>query len=275
MSTTISKANYVLGYDEAEYDRLELQAKAVEPFTREALAAIGLTSGWRCLDVACGTGAVTRIIGEMLGASGAVHAVDLDVRHANVTIEKLRAGGPDIYTTEQFDATGPGSPRGAPFDLVFARLLICHMTDPVGTVKNLWSWVAPGGVLLIQDYDMGVSSVMPRNAIVEEGIHILQQCFERAGKDYRAGASMPHYFQRAGIGPHDGMLFGCAVVSDPQGHQRLVAVLNSLKVPAVKMGLKSEAEYDAYLAALAALELPADTARRMPDMISVWKKRAG
>ena len=275
MSATTSKSNYVLGYDEAEYARLEMQAKALEPFTRDALNAAGVGAGWRCLDVACGTGAVTRMLGEMVGASGSVHAIDLDIRHVDATVGMLRAAGPDIFSTEQFDATGPGSPRGAPFNLVFARLLICHMTDPVGTLRNMWNWVAPGGVLLVQDYDMGVVNVTPPDPVSEEGVYILQQCFARAGKDFRAGSSMPHYFRRAGIGPEDGMLYGCATISGPQGIQSLLAVLKSLKTPAVKLGLKTEAEYDAFFSALAAHEIPTDAARRMPDMISVWKKRAG
>jgi ubiquinone/menaquinone biosynthesis C-methylase UbiE len=274
MSATAAKSNYALGYDEAEYARLELQAKALEPFTREALKAAAVDAGWRCLDVACGTGAVTRVLGEMVGASGSVHAIDVDVRHVDVTVEKLRANGPDIFSTEQFDVTGPGSPRGAPFNLVFARLLICHMTDPVGTLKNMWNWVAPGGVLLIQDYDMGVVKVTPHNPLVEEGFEILQQCFAKAGKDYRAGASMPHYFLRANIGLQDGMLYGCASASGMHAHHMLLAVLKSLKTPAVKFGLKTEAEYDAFLSALAAIEPLADSVRRLPDMISVWKKRA-
>jgi 2-polyprenyl-3-methyl-5-hydroxy-6-metoxy-1,4-benzoquinol methylase len=273
MTGTTSKSNYVLGFDEAEYARLEMQAKALEPFTREALTAAGVSQGWRCLDVACGTGAVTRMLGEMVGAPGSVHAIDLDIRHVDATVAKLRENGPDIYSTEQFDAAGQGAPRGAPFNLVFARLLICHMTDPVGTLRNLWSWVAPGGVLLIQDYDMGVMKVTPSNPLVEEGFEIVQQCFEKAGKDYRAGASMPHYFRRADIGLHDGVLFGCASVPGARARPMLLAVLTSLKTPAVKIGLKAGAEYDAYLSALAADEPLPDSVSRMPDMISVWKKR--
>jgi hypothetical protein len=107
----------------------------------------------------------------------------------------------------------------------------------------------------------------------EEGMDVLHQCFARAGKDYRAGSSMPHYFLRAGIGPHDGMLYGCTSVPGAQGRQMLIAVLTSLKVPAVKLGLKSEAAYDAFLSALATDAPPADSVTRMPDLISVWKKR--
>jgi hypothetical protein len=134
--------------------------------------------------------------------------------------------------------------------------------------------VAPGGVLLIQDYDMGVIKVTPPNPLVEEGFDILQKCFSRAGKDYRAGSSMPHYFRSAGIGPEDGILCGCAIISGPRAHQMLMAVLKSLKQPAVKLGLKTGPEYERLLDALAATELPADSVRRLPDLISVWKKRA-
>ena len=86
---------------------------------------------------------------------------------------------------------------------------------------------------------------------------------------------MPYYFRRAGIGPEDGILYGCATVPGPAGRQSLLAVLKSLKMPAVKLGLKSEAEYDAFITALTVQEMPADSMRRVPDLISVWKKRAG
>ena len=110
--------------------------------------------------------------------------------------------------------------------------------------------------------------------IVDKGFEILQQCFARAGKDYRAGSSMPHYFQRASIGEHDGILFSCKSTPALKGQDMLFAVLKSLKMPAVKLGLKTEGEYDTFLNTLAASVPSTDSVMRRPDMISVWRKRA-
>jgi trans-aconitate methyltransferase len=40
---------------------------------------------------------------------------------------------------------------GAPFDLVYARLLLFHLPQRVAVLARLWDAVAPGGHLLVQD----------------------------------------------------------------------------------------------------------------------------
>jgi ubiquinone/menaquinone biosynthesis C-methylase UbiE len=274
MVMTQSKPSYVLGYDEAEYARLAQQAAALEPATREALTAVGVKTGWRCLDVACGTGAVTRVLGEMVGGTGAVHAVDLDTRHAQATIAKLREAGPDIYTSEDFDVTGAAAPKGAPYDLVYTRLLICHMRDPVAVLKRLWSFVAPGGVLLVQDFDMGVLHVAPPIAAVEEAFVVLQEVFRSDGKDYRAGASMPHYFMQAAIGAPDGIRIASTLAPSRAVKMMLFGVIRSLGASVARLRIKRAEEMDRLLGDLQQ-EPPAEAWLRIPDLISTWKRRHG
>ncbi|MGZ6693975.1 MAG: class I SAM-dependent methyltransferase, partial [Solirubrobacteraceae bacterium] len=61
------------------------------------------------------------------------------------------------------DITAQKPIPAAPFDLVYARLLISHLPDRVAGLRRLWDAVAPGGHLLIHDYDMRSLAVLPRS----------------------------------------------------------------------------------------------------------------
>lgn len=265
---------YILGYDAAEHERLDRQAAMWEEATREALNAVDVKPGWRCLDAACGTGAVMRILGEMVGPSGTVHGADLDEIYGSAAIAKLNASGYPVHTFEKLDLVNGGDPEGAPFDLVFTRLLICHMTDPVKMLKRLWSWVRPGGVLLVQDYDMGVTHRKPVTDASLRAYDLIRAVFSMSGKDPRAGASMPHYFIETGIGFPDGTLVRgkLAPVADVAGMH--TAALSSMTPALVKLGAATEDEMKALIAEISRLSTDPTATARIPDMIASWKRKA-
>ena len=138
---------YVLPREDEEYQRLERQAKVWEEATRQTLARAGISSGQRCLDVGCGTGERHADHGRDdrahgLGAwprpstSGSAGKAPTSSTTSNPAGTGSRRA--DLTTTETID--------GAPFDVVFARLIIFHMADPVAALRKLWAAVAPGGV---------------------------------------------------------------------------------------------------------------------------------
>jgi 2-polyprenyl-3-methyl-5-hydroxy-6-metoxy-1,4-benzoquinol methylase len=271
--TSSPSVGYVLGYDEAEHHRLEQQAARLEPATREALHAIGLGDGWRCLDVACGTGAIMRLMGPMVGASGRVHGIDLDDVYGTRAAETLNAAGPPIFSFQTFDVMGTDDPDGAPYDLVFTRLFICHMTDPVRAVSRLWSWVKPGGTLLVQDYDMGIMHSMPHSPAHDEGFELIRQSFTRSGKDARAGASMPHYFMKAGVGFPDGTRAASYLAPSYMTTPAAIAVLTSLGPALNKMGVASEAHVKEVIAGMQDAAKDPHASARGPDLIACWKRK--
>jgi 2-polyprenyl-3-methyl-5-hydroxy-6-metoxy-1,4-benzoquinol methylase len=270
---TSTSQSYILGYDEAEHARLEQQAQRLEPATRQALATVGIKEGWRCLDVACGTGANMRLMGPMVGASGQVHGIDLDDVYGSAAARKLNAIGPSIYSFEAFDVMGAGEPQGAPYDLVFTRLLICHMTEPARAVGRLWSWVKPGGTLLTQDYDMGVMFSIPASPAHERAFELIRRSFTATGKDARAGASMPHYFMQAGVGFPDGTQAASFLAPSARLTPAAAAVLTSLAPTLDKLGLASKAEITDILASMQTAAQNPEASARGPDLIASWKRK--
>ena len=111
-----------------------------------------------------------RLLADFVGPTGRVIGVDSDKRVGEEGIDRLRSEGPDIFSFIQADLENLTQVRGAPFDLVFARLLVLHIADPVKTLRHFWDWVKPGGTLLVMDYDMTAARAITSNAIVDRAI---------------------------------------------------------------------------------------------------------
>ena len=141
------------GAPREEYERLRAQARVWEAATGRLLDRVGLAPGARCLDAGCGPGETMRLMAQRVGPAGRVPAST-----------STRALGAQALACCTTPATTTASSRrrsdrrrplpGAPFDLVYARLLLFHLPDRVDVLRRLWDAVAPGGHLLIQDYDV-------------------------------------------------------------------------------------------------------------------------
>jgi SAM-dependent methyltransferase len=274
MTTPAKASEYIMGYSDEEHARLEEQASLLEPATRNVLEKIGVAKGWRCLDVACGTASVTRLLGGMVGPTGAVYAIDLDETYGAPAIRKLNSAGKNNFSFQKLDVTGEAAPDGAPFDLVYTRLLILHMAEPLKVLQNMWSWVKPGGVIVVEDYDMLPAITFTEGGRSAEGGELVRKIFAAMKKDVRIGTSIPRKFLQAGIGPSDGVEVGASFVSGKENIERIIPVLISLKPVALKFGIVADGEIETLVAAMAHEAKEPHITGRWPDLVSTWKRKA-
>jgi ubiquinone/menaquinone biosynthesis C-methylase UbiE len=264
---------YVLPREDEEYQRLERQAKVWEEATRQTLARAGLSPGQRCLDVGCGTGSVMRIMGEMVGPAGSVLGLDVDERIGRHSTNILNHEQPGRHAFARTDMTATDAVEGSPFDVVFARLFIFHMADPVAALRKLWAAVAPGGVLVVMDFDLAPSRSIPRNETFERALDLSRAVFARAGRDISIGTNLAVHFAAAGIGMPDRAEVASIILPNSIAIVGLRSVLRSLKQAGVAMGVADSAAFD---------QIDADLERnaspgfgRIPDMVSVIKRKPG
>ena len=176
---------------------------------------------------------------------------------------------------EAVDVENGAAVPGAPFDLVFARFLLLHVDDPVAVLGRLWDWVAPGGRLVLQDYDLLTGEVVPEIASVEEFRKVALGTFWHAGRDVASGCTCRSCTSRGR---------GCARRDDaaarvgplPALASLYEAVYRSLLPAALSLGLTTPAQSDRWFETFARESAGAvGHAALWPLLIGTWKRKPG
>jgi SAM-dependent methyltransferase len=265
---------YVMGRTPEEYERLRAQSRMFEADTARLLDRAVIPRGARCLDVGCGPGEVMRLLAERVGAAGEVVGVDVDAELGGEAVAGLHAAGHRQCRFEAHDVEAAPAPSGAPFDLVFARMLLLHVADPVTVLRRLWDWVAPGGCLVIQDYDLRSAAVVPELPVLEEYWHVAFGVFEARDRDLRLGLRLPALQAAAGLGTPDGIDAAVALAPFPEHAPMLEAVYRSLLPAALSLGLTTRERAEDFLAEFSAIGADAHASTAMwPLLIGTYTRK--
>lgn len=265
---------YALGRTPAEYERLRAQARAWEAATGRLLDQVELAPGARCLDAGCGPGETMRLMAQRVGPAGHVRGVDIDAELGAQALAALHAAGHHQCSFEPADVEHAERITGAPFDLVFARLLLFYVRDPAGVLRRLWEWVAPGGHLVVQDYDLRTVDVTVPLASVQEFNRVAFGAFAGAGCDIHIGHRLPVLFAEAGLAAPDGTDVAGRLEPLATAGAMLAAVYRSVLPRALSLGLTTEQRSERWFAELArdAAE-HAQHAALWPLLIGAWKRK--
>jgi ubiquinone/menaquinone biosynthesis C-methylase UbiE len=269
-SGSAPESNYVMGRTSDEYERLRRQAKVLEPITRSVLERTGLSRCMSCLDLGCGPGEVMRLMAEFVGPAGRVVGMDTDARLGTETLSILRNSGYEqcsfiegnVQDLEKIDA---GS-----FDLVFARLLLLHLEDPVLALRKMYSRVRPGGWIVVQEYYFPTVDSYPTVEALLEFKTVFFGVYEKEGRETRMGVKLPAFFIEAGIGAPDGT--DVAGFLHTAGVGMITAVYRSLLPLALKHGITTQERSDWFFEEIRKLG-STNHYVLSPSLISAWKQK--
>jgi SAM-dependent methyltransferase len=268
------QAAYALGHTPEEYERLRMQARAWEVATGRLLDQVALGPGASCLDAGCGPGETMRAMAERVGPAGRVLGIDADPALGAMTLEMLHGAGHRQCAFQARDLAAGEPIPGAPFDLVYARLLLFHLPRRVGVLARLWDAVAPGGHLLVQDYDLRGVSTLPQLDWAGELLRVLTGAFAAMGADVSAGARLPQLFAQAGVGTPDGTDVAGRIEPLAVGRAIMEGTLRSVLPTALAHGITTEAGAARVLASIDrdATRFP-DRTVLWPLLIGAWKRK--
>ena len=263
-----------MGRTSAEYQRLRAQAQFWEASTIRALQAVGIREGMNCLDAGSGPGEVMRLLGTMVGPTGHVTGIDVDATLGNEALSLLKTTQGDQFSFQALDLETATDFPNAPYDLVYARLTMIHLKDPVTVLRHLWAQVKPGGTLLIQDYDMSYAHLYPSTQAFEEFQQVLFRTFDAGGKDYRIGVRMPRLFVDAGVGAPTGTDVYGILSPLQQSYRMIIGVYQSLLPIALKIGITTQTQSERFVAELTE-QANSDEyyVGSWPLMIATWKQK--
>jgi SAM-dependent methyltransferase len=277
MSTTEAERQhdpYALGRTAREHERLRAQARVWEAATGRLLDQAGLAPGASCLDAGCGPGETMRVLAQRTGPAGRVLGIDTDEAIGAAALAMLHGMGHGNCAFLAHDLTASGLVPGGPFDIVYARLLLFHLPQRVAVLARLWDAVAPGGHLIVQDYDIRSAGVLPPLDSVGELLQVITGTFTASGCDVHAGTRLPQLFAQAGVGHPDGTDVAGRIEPLASGRALFEGGFRSILPAALARGITTSPAAEA---ALAAIDRDAG---RFPDrpvlwplLIGAWKRK--
>jgi SAM-dependent methyltransferase len=117
------------------------------PLAADLVKQAGVRPGERVLDVACGTGVVTRLVVQRVGPTGSVAAIDVNAAMLEVARSLAPSTTPPIKWYETSAEAIPLEDES--FDVVLCQLGLQFMTDRAAAAREMTRVVAPGGRILV------------------------------------------------------------------------------------------------------------------------------
>jgi len=143
----VTSTTYLLEVGARGADRLALIHDIYGPTSQRLLSQLDLR-GKRVLELACGTGTMTRFLAEKVGADG--HVVGLDSSEAQLSAARAHCAGMPNVEWVRADAADTDLPHGT-FDVVYLRLLLMHVPEPLRVLLHAQSLLREGGVVVCEE----------------------------------------------------------------------------------------------------------------------------
>lgn len=151
-------AEYVLGTNQAEMQRLGFQHRLWSAPAQRLWQRAGLRQGVSVLDAGCGPGFASLEMAQLVTHTGRVVGVDESAPYVGFASAQAQSRvlpqasffkGDVAQIDRVLGAQGiePGS-----FDIVYMRWVMCFVPDPAAVLKAVWRMLRPGGRMCVQDY---------------------------------------------------------------------------------------------------------------------------
>jgi SAM-dependent methyltransferase len=144
MTTATDRYLFTNDWADARH-RLNLLEEVFDPGTIRHLEHLGVSSGWRCLEVGAGAGSIAVWLSTRVGSAGRVLATDSNIS----LLEPVKLPNLDV---QRHDIRTDDVP-GKSFDLIHTRALLCHLPERERVLDRIVASLKPGGWLLIEEPD--------------------------------------------------------------------------------------------------------------------------
>lgn len=190
-------SGYVMGYTQAEHDRLIRQSAHIAPITERLFREAGIGPGQRVLDLGSGVGDVAMLVARIVGPSGEVIGIERDTSSIERANARVAAAGLSNVAFRHSDVDQIAS--DIPFDAAVGRFILMYLPDPVSVLRSVSRLVRPGGVLAFQEPSFALVPALAAHlplwsAVLSIGCEALR----RAGANTEMGLALYRLFQEAG-----------------------------------------------------------------------------
>jgi 2-polyprenyl-3-methyl-5-hydroxy-6-metoxy-1,4-benzoquinol methylase/ketosteroid isomerase-like protein len=189
---------YALGHSDRELERLQVQARLIEPITRRFFFEAGLAPGMRVLDLGSGVGDVAFLAAQLVGPTGEVVGVDRSPEALAVARQRAQDAGLANVSFEQAEADGIDFERS--FDALLGRYVLMFQPNPVATLRNAANHVRSGGLVVFHEPEWACMRSEPPVASWDRCCEWVVAAMTAKGADMQMGMKLARTFAAAGIG---------------------------------------------------------------------------
>jgi len=278
MPETVRQAReYAMGHSPQELDRLSMQAKLLEPFTRHLFEKAGIGPGMSVLDVGSGAGDVALLLREMVGPEGKVVGTDRAPEALQRAQERAVALG---YSNVEFRQGDPVEMAfDEPFDALVGRFVLMYYPIPSAALRQLARHVRPGGIIAFQESDNTGARTFPPQPLFERLFDLMVKGLEFSGAEPRMALKLYPTFIAAGLPaptlqPHVAAMGFQDPFVEPLTNF-MVQGLRSMTPVIVKHGLTTEQELDldTYAQRMSEAFRAAGGIMMSPPFIGAWTRK--
>jgi SAM-dependent methyltransferase len=260
---------YALATGEAAAYRLRILHSVYGTGTRRVLLESGIRSGMRVADLGCGVGMVTALLAELVGPEGHVVGIDMSGAQLAQARERLNATGTNASLVEA-SATDTGMPRES-FDLVYCRFLLLHLVEPERALREMWSLLRPGGILVCEDGDLTSSGSEPPSALGAFA-DLWGRLGAKRGVDYTLGRRLYQMVIDAGF-PAPEITFNQPVLARGENKRLLELSVAEAGQAFIDAGLITPEHLEDTLVEMRRLNEDETVLALMPRMAQVWARK--
>ena len=222
---------YFLGYRQAEQDRLWRQAQELAADSNWLFDHVGVSAGWRVVEIGCGPQGCLGLLAGRVGAAGRVFGVERSIEQA----QRARSFVADSHLANVEVLHADGRKTGLPeqsFDLVTARLVLVNVPQPEGLLQEMVRLVRPGGIVALHEAESSTQRCDPPHHAQTRLLELLNASAEMDGIDRTIGSKLPRLMREAGLAD---VRVQPWVHAYPVGHGRRMLLLDFVENARIRM----------------------------------------
>jgi SAM-dependent methyltransferase len=265
------KGGYVLATGPAAANRLRILHNTYGPGTRRVLLQAGIKRGMRVADLGCGTGMITQLLAELVGATGEVVGVDYSADQVVQARELLPAEVTNVRFVAA-SATDTGLARES-FDLVYCRFLLIHLKEPEAALREMRDLLKPTGIIVCEDGDLTSAGSEPPSRL-QEFSNLFGALGPKWGVDYTLGRRLFRMVLDAGFAQPE-MTLNQPVFASGENKRLLELSVAEAGPSFVQAGLLTNEELTQTVIEMRRLNEDETVVALMPRMSQVWARKTG
>ena len=248
-------------------ERLKVVARVMHDSTSALFDRVGIASGSSCLDIGCGSGDVTFDLARRVGPEGRVVGADIDqtkLQLADDEAKTLNLSNIEFRTVDIRER-----PSHQSFDLVYARFLLTHLSDPASAVNCFHDHLRPGGTLIVEDIDFSGYFAEPPCEAFDRYTDLYCAAVKKRGGDPNIGPRLPLLLKQSGF---DDVRVNIVQPVALEGETKLITPLTMENIgeAAIAEGLTTQEEVDELVKALYDFVADPTTLVSVPRIVQTW-----